>query len=201
MSEELDHNTFDLLDAITGRTYPEHSVKVSFDEKSAFDLYEVSNRIKALEARASIRSAEEDDELRELVDVKRPDLLEKMKSLTYTFLLRGVTRDARQELIDLADERYPAPQDADERAKVARERAEFVENQTWLMHIVSITNPQGQTNAALDEDTIQMFRDQAPLVAVNRVAGGIQDLTRGAKSGFETLAQDPDFLSERSPEA
>lgn len=200
MTEELDHNTFDLLDAISGRSYPEHEVRVSFDEKKAFDLYQTDNRIKILSVMVHL-SDEEKAELERLRDEVRPQLISDLKSSTYTFKLRGVSRDARDEVVELADKEYPKERDARGRVVPDKNRAEYIENQYWLLHIVSITNPQGKTNADLDSETVQLFRDQAPVFAVEAVAAGIRELIEGSKAGFESLAQDTDFLSERSPEA
>ena len=42
---ELDHKTFDLAAALSGRTFPEDTFPVWFDEKSAYELVKANREI------------------------------------------------------------------------------------------------------------------------------------------------------------
>lgn len=194
MTDELNVATFDIADMFAGITYPQDEVVVYTNPGVAYDLHKLSQE--------AIRVVQEGDEKRASeLDEEQKALVRKGETSRYVIHLRGQSRDNRRALIDQVREEFPVEVDFLGREKANAGADELFANLTWALHIEKIVAPNGAVKAVPEVSDVKILRGQLPDSEVAKVEKGIQNLTEGAKSGFETLAQEHDFLYSASPEA
>lgn len=194
MTEALDFKTFDVADMFAGVTYPESEVPIYTDQGIAYEF----NKL-AQESADAVR--EKDEKKAKEIEKRREALIKRAESNRYVFHLRGQSRDNRDAILRGVKEEFPPEVDIFGRQKVNAEADALYVNRYWALHITKIVRPDGAAIVAPDEGTIKVIRGQAADSEVDKIEAAIQELTEGAKSGFESLAQEHDFLSSASPEA
>ena len=189
MTDDLDIKTFDLTEVLTGRGYPEVEVPVYFDESAAFAIYELRQKVRGL--------SDEDKGFKE-ANARLEELISGLNDQRYVFTLRGVPMQTQKDLFKRAKAQFKPQEKKGE--DIADEAAELYANLVWAAHIVKITAPNGAVQVSPSVETIELLRAKAPAAAQSAIEAGIQELTVGAKAGFERAAQAVDFLSEPSLE-
>lgn len=189
-----DHESFDLIAAIQGISYPEETVEVYLDDNIMYLLDK---------AKSALRKAEilgqEDDKAR--LEEEIENLRDAASGVRFQFLLRAQPRRIHQAATREALKRFPEEKDVFGRVIEDDERDEFFTNRLWALHIVEITSPSGAKQVGLSEEEVQSFRDLAPRSAQNAIQRTLDGLYKGADQGYEAMIQDNDFLSGASPEA
>lgn len=194
MTEALDFKTFDVADMFAGISYPTEIVPFYTDQGIAYEFHKL-----AQEAVEVVRSGDE-KQGREL-DERREELIKKAEAGRYEIHLRGTSRDARDEVLKGVRAKFPVERDFLGRETPNAEADTVYVNRYWALHIEKIVRPDGAVIVAPDEAAISVIRGNAPDSEIDKVEAAIQELSGGAKSGFESLAQEHDFLSSASPEA
>lgn len=194
MTETLNAASFDIADMFTGISYPTEVVPFYTDQAIAYEFNKLSQD--ALDA-----INRKDEEAGREIEARRESLLKKAEANRFEIHLRGQSRDRRQAVRDAVDAEYPSEPDIFGRVKVNPKGDEVFVNRYWALHVERIVSPNGGMLAAPSEADIKALRGQSPDSELAKVEAAIQNLTEGAKSGFESLAQEHDFLSSASPEA
>lgn len=187
-------STFDIAEMFEGQTFPEEIVTVYMDEG-------VNHSFAKLLERATEALRSRDEELARQVEAEEKALKEQAESKKYVFHLRGASRDKRKAILDTLRADFPPTKGWTGQESFSPEAEEAFANRTWSLHIEKIVSPSGAINTAPSEADIALIRGKAPDAALAAIEAGIQSLTEGAKSGFEALVQEHDFLSSASPEA
>lgn len=194
MTEALDFKTFDVADMFAGISYPEDSVPFYTDQAIAYEFHKLSqDALEAVHAKDEKRAKE--------IEERREVLIKKAESNRYTFHLRGQSRDSRDAVLKSVQEKFPVERDFLGREIPNGEADELYINSYWALHITKIEKPDGSVLVAPDAAAIKIIRGNSPDSEIDKVEAAIRELTGGAKSGFESLAQEHDFLSSASPEA
>lgn len=193
MTEAPDFKTFDVADMFSGIAYPTEVVSFYTNSKIAYEFNKLSKEAADAVVRKDETAAREIQERQEA-------LVKQAESNRYEIHLRGQSRENRQHVLDAVRGEFPAEKDFLGREEIAPEADEAYINRIWALHIEKIVRPDGAILLS-DEASIKVIRGNAPDSELAKVEKAIQGLTEGAKSGFESLAQEHDFLSSASPEA
>lgn len=184
---ELDHKTFDLAAALSGRSFPEDSFDVWFDEGLAYDLAKVN-----FEIDKAVRAKQDETELL----LQAQEIRDKLDESKYVFTLRGITNAVKRAILFSVSEKHNVKP-----GKPLTEEAflDYRANEI-AAYVVNITAPSGET-FRLSPDEARLLVDQAPDYVLGQILNSIESLEKGAKSGYELAASDVDFLSKPSQEA
>lgn len=194
MTDALNAQTFDIADMFAGVSYPTEVVPFYTDQAIAYEFHKL--------AQESLDAVREKDEAKgQAIVERRDDLIRKAESNRYEIHLRGQSRDNRDAILKSVRAKFPVERDFLGREAPNPEADELYINKFWALHIERIVAPNGAIVAAPDEVAIKVLRGNSPDSEIDKVERAIQELSSGAKSGFESLAQEHDFLSSASPEA
>jgi hypothetical protein len=194
MTDALDFKTFDVADMFAGVSYPKTVVPFYTDAGIAYEFHKLAG-----EALDAVR--EKDEEAGREIEERRDALIKKAESNRYEIHLQGQSRDNRDAVLKSVRAKFPVERDFLGREAPNPEADEVYINKFWALHIEKIVRPDGAIITAPDEAAVKVIRGNAPDSEIDKVEAAIQELSSGAKSGFESLAQEHDFLSSASPEA
>lgn len=190
----MDPKTFDLVAVLAGRNYPETTATVYFDEAAGL---EIANRDKELQRLSNLGKADEYTALEEVQNAA----IEALKDQAFTFTIRGVSRKVKSDVVKQVMAEHPSERNAFGVAEPNPAADERITELIWQTHIVGVTSPTGETTGQPDEDTVKQLLGLLPQSAYLAIEKAINEVTEGAKSGFEIAARDADFLSGASPKA
>lgn len=184
----VDAKTFDLAAVFSGNAFPKDTVDVYLNEEIAYRIHGINKEL------GKPDTLSDEGKVKKLQDDLKA-LAKKAEESHYVIHLTGVSRQDRKGALAEALEKYPAETDAFGRTKQDAKANEFLSNLVWKLHVEKIVNPEGAELEPSLEDII-IFRDNAPDSVIDAVEAGIAELSEGVKSGFETIVQEHDFLSQ-----
>lgn len=184
-----DFKTFDLTQALSGRSYPETSVDVYFDEDAAYTAA-VLNRERE---RPGLTLA-----AAEVLDGRIEEAAKKFKKSKYVFHLKGVPPRVRKAI---TTETLKILGEGGGTAADAYEAEEIRAAKTWAAHIVRIEDPSGAQKIGLTEEDARDLLGNLPDAAIQAVDEEIGELLERASVGIDVALADTDFSSAVSPEA
>lgn len=182
---DLNPKTFDLVAALAGRTYPEETVPVFFDEALSYRLEQLEKKI---------RLEGDSKTLKELTSL-RDELLEKAKAATIKVHIKSVPSDIIKATYDKLDADFPVETGTFGQVKSNPEREAATVPRVWELYIQSIEGPDGSVLEPVTQADIKMFTDKAPDSAVRAVDRAIDALRTDSQKGYESAIRDLDFLS------
>lgn len=195
MTETLNPATFDIADMFAGVSYPTEVVPFYTNSEVAYEFNKLAQEAVDAVARKDKAAAED-------IASRQEKLVKAAEAHRYEIHLRGQSRDNRTALTNAVNAAFPPGEpDIFGRREPNPEADEVYVNRYWALHIEKIVAPNGAVKAAPSEADIRALRGRAPDSEIAKVEAAIQELTAGAKSGFESLAQEHDFLSSASHEA
>lgn len=188
--------TFDLIGAIEGSTFPETTVRFLFDSAAATSIAQTNLELQKLLALG--RS----DEYETLEKVYF-DAIEALEPVTFKVTVKSVPRKVKKAVFAELDAAHPPKVNVltgIEEQSV--DRIEFYNVLNWRAHIIRFEDPQGRVvDGPLDRDLIQKLLDNAPEASIAAIENAIEELETGSKAGYEQAVRNIDFLSEASQEA
>lgn len=193
LTEALNPQTFDVSEMFAGISYPTEQVPFYTDSKVAYEF----NKLSKEAADAVVRK---DEEASKDIEKRHEALIKQAEANRYIIHLRGQSRDNRQAILNAVRAEFPAEKDFLGRETIDPQADEIYINRIWALHIERIERPDGAILLS-DEAAIKILRGNSPDSELAKIERAIQELSEGAKSGFESLAQEHDFLSSASPEA
>lgn len=190
MTEEVtnapDATTLNLADILSGISYPKDRVTVYLNPAVAYELSKVAKLI---------AQGGDADRILELESIQ--DKLEaEGKEAALTFHLTGASRHDKENVLKSVMDEFPVENDVFGRPKNQPEADEVYANRRWALHIEKIEYSNGASIENPSAADLNVFRGQAPDFSVDQVERAIVALESGEKSGFESLAQGHDFLSQ-----
>lgn len=191
MTDAPNHETFNILDALEGVTYPTDTVPVSFDAKLMHLIADTDKEIADL---VLLKRHDEAEQLQRELD----NLKEQAKETFFTFEIRAVDRGLLRAQEAKALKKYPEEKDIFNRVERDRQREEYSEILYLSLHVISVTSPSGAKQLLFDEETARQFVAKAPAASVNALMTRIQELYQGSNKGYEDSIKDLDFLSGAS---
>lgn len=193
---DVDSQSFDLIQALDGISYPEETFPIFFDSKSAQKLYSVNRRLDATDPTS--------EEFKEL-EKEFLDLVNEFKGSRYEVTIRGLSSEHYQDAIEvLLKEVQAFSKNSDPGAAQRVEVENFIETRTeqllWAQHIVKITDPQGRVRAPITNEEATALYNRLPEESQKEVSRQIEEMKSRTSSGYEIGITDFDFLSEPSQE-
>lgn len=160
--------TFSILDRLQNRGMPEEEVSIYLDEKLGWTLLRLE------EKHANTTNV---DQLKQL-DEDIATVRDALKASTYTVLLRGMTNETYDAVIDTALESYPYeyveslhPLTGQKvKELVASEEREALFNNLFLAEaIVHFRDPEGALDENITVETVALIKKIAPVDAIRRI--------------------------------
>jgi hypothetical protein len=167
--------TFNIVNVLKDRGYPESSVVVYLDESSAYA---------AAIAKEKIITAKEGEDVSAL-QAEHDLLLEKLRESAVTFYLRGLSESARDSALRQAKKKYPVEFTKDinpmtgewsKDEKESQERDELFTDLLWHNSVVKIEDAEGNVQENLGYADVRDMRSMLPLAAGARVTDAINKL-------------------------
>lgn len=190
---DLNHETFDIRDALGGRTYPKDSILVHQDAATDYLIAESNETV------GKLRKVGDKEGARELEERIR-GLVEEAGKTALTFHVQAIADDERDLLVDAALAKYPEELDALGRPKENNDRSNYFTNLLWAAHIKSIEAAGGKDDE-VDVDKVVALRASLPGHAKRQVTDAIDNLYQGAARGYQQAIQETGFSSAVSPGA
>lgn len=194
MTDALDASTFDLADMFAGISYPKTVIPVYTNPGVGYEINKLTQ-----EAKDAVLL--KDEEKAEEVSKRHSELVKESEKYRYEFTLQGHSKDEREAILDKVREQHPPTDNWMGQEKFSAEGDRLYINLTWALHIAQIKAPNGAVNVAPGAEGIEVLRAKLPDSEQKKIEAAIQELSEGTKAGFETLAQEHDFLSGASVEA
>lgn len=194
MTDALNAATFDLADMFAGISYPKTVLPVYTNPGVGYEM----NTLSAESKEAVL--LQDEDKAREIAE-RRERVIAESEKYRYEFTIQGHSKDERDAILDKVREQHPPTEDWMGREKFSAEGDRLYINLTWALHIAQIKAPNGAVNVAPGAEGIEVLRAKLPDSEQKKIEAAIQELSEGTKAGFETLAQEHDFLSSASVEA
>lgn len=176
--------TFDLAEALAGRTYPTDTVNVFLDEHKMYVL-----------SKALMAASQDPGSVDKENEVSR--LMEEFRSEAYIVTIRGVDPELVNAIMDELNEEFPLVSDAFGRFKMSSERAYAFQRRLWSLYVIEIKDPKGAVISPPTEEHLAMFRNKAPEAAIKAVDDAIETMRAGTEAAYKTTVSDLAFLSKR----
>lgn len=195
----LNHETFDLAEALAGQNYPQEDIHVPFSHVIGYEIKKQSDIVKALELKRSVEAISQEDvqEAQDLLDEMIRDAADSL----FTVTLRAVPRALRMAEREKAYAKYELETDMLGREKPNEKRDEMFTNSDWALHIIQIKDPSGRVLRDLDEKKAAYLRGNIPNWSSEKIGEAIKGFYLDSAEGFEIQAQETGFLSAASREA
>lgn len=185
---ELNHKTFDLAAVLSGINFPEHTVTVYLDERVGFEIYRAEEALRNAEIRGN------EDALKKIA-AEIDALKEKRKDVAYKVTVRGIPESTRKACDTQARKEHPVDYNFMGQATPDPARDDLYNHLLWVASVVRFEAADGSV-AVVTEDLVKQLREEAGRSVIQIISRAIDELVTGTKAGFESDAQDVDFLSE-----
>lgn len=189
---EPNPNILDLSDVLAGIGFPEEVVDVYFDESIGYEIYKAEKALRLAEIKGN-------EETLKRVSEDLDKLKEQVKGTAFKVTVRGLPESTRKACDKRAKDEFPVEYSFMGQPEPSSERDDLYNSLLWGQSIVKVEDPSGAVGVP-DEKFIMQLREKAGRTVIATISGAIDELVTGAKSGFESSAQDVDFLSDASPE-
>jgi hypothetical protein len=167
--------TFNILNLLRERAYPEYAVTVYIDEAAAFAGGEIDELI---------ASTKDDAEVEKLTD-RRDEIIAELKKSAITFHLKGISESRRNDLLKQAKKKYPIEYTRDvnpmsgemvKDEKPSPERDELFTDFLWQASISKIEDAEGNTQENIGFADVSNMRSMLPLASIARVTEAIEKI-------------------------
>ena len=198
--------TFNIVNVLQNRSYPETQVSVVLDEGLVYQAAILNEDIEELENKLSVSKSSEKvkAKLDDLIN-KRDSMREELFKSMHTFYLMGIAEGSREKLYADARKKYPIeymPKNdlsgilsGDSREeKESPERDSLFTDYLWQSHIKKIVNNDGDEQSDFSYATISAMRNNLPLSATIIINEAIEKL-RSASALF-VMSTGEDFLAK-----
>lgn len=150
-----DKNTFNVLDAIQGRSYPQDIVTIYTDTNAAYEIHNIEKHIADL-------GNDEAEQINKL-DEQITTLKQRIKDTALTFRLRGIGRDLKEAINDEARLLFPWTDKTNPDPVDQGIGAEWVNRSFLAAHIVDVTDALGNVDEHMwDEAQVETLRKSIP---------------------------------------
>ena len=183
---ELDHKTFDLIEALRGTAFPEHTFPVWFDSKAAYDVDRLAREFEV---------AGEDDRSR--LEGELREARQRLGESRYEITVRGFPTHIAEAITQSVMKKYNIRPGQ----PLSSAALDAYTNKLWATYIVQVESPTGEILSPVSQAEVEALLELAPADAINRIRSGIGTLEGGVSRGFELAASSTDFLSDASLEA
>lgn len=186
--------TFNIIEVLSERGYPEDEVIVYFDESIGY---------KAASIKAEMDLTNPSEKKYKELEAKLDELVAKLQDSKYVFTVRGISEGKRDELYKIAVEKFPVEYSETKNAFTGEVKKEAISSEQrdelftallWSAHIIKITAPNGDVQDILQPQDAETLRKSMPLAANAAINKAIENI-RAATAVF-MMSVDEDFLAK-----
>ncbi len=193
VDEAKQPGTFNIVSVLQNRNYPKTEISVMLDDSLAYEAAMIMEKINELDAKIgknkmSVKQQEE----REGLLASKDAILDKMADCYYTVEISGISEGVREEVFAEAKKRYPVEYenansisdllsgDSKKVEKESPERDNLFTDFLWQKSIISVTDPDQNTQTEFSYSAIKAMRNQFPLSAIIRINEAIEKMRSSA---------------------
>lgn len=191
---ELDHETFDIRDILSGRTFPEDTCTVHLDAKADFEINRLNNEV------STLRLNRKPEEAREL-EAKIVKLQAAAASTAIKVTVRAIPDELRSTLRNEVLELFPEERNVLGQVEPNTERDLLWTRRLWQAHIIELEVTDRGVDRDISLEKVVSIRASVPEYGLQLIANTIEGLYKGAAAGYEQSAQETAFSSAASHEA
>lgn len=199
---------FKILDVIKDRAYPTENIDVFIDEELAYAAAMLEEEIARLnnEADKSVLNPEELEALiekREKIIAEKDELMKQIGGTVYTFTITGISEGKRDDMLKLANDKYPIEYRTDSNAFTGEKTRQEIESpernklfteMLWQAHITRITAPDGSVQDGISIEDAQELRRSLPIATIGKLTEAIEKLR--VTTAVFMMTVDEDFLAK-----
>lgn len=199
--------TFNILQVLQGRGYPETQVDIYLDESAIYAMSLAQEELDGLDQALGTKGeTEKKKKIRERITGELESAREKVSASHYIVHLMGVSEGKREEVYRQATKKYPVEYEKDNglsgilsgdskrEEKDSPERDSLFTDLLWQEHIKKIVSPDGEEQEDFPYSTIREMRNTFPLSATIKINEAIAKL-RTSTAVF-TMETGEDFLAK-----
>lgn len=192
-----DANIFDLRDVLLELEPERDTVDIWFDRKGSDELTALEKRIGSFRLSDDEKQRKLDEKALEKIVNEYASKLKDYQDKKYTFHLRSIPREMKQEITLAALEAVPYRRDAFGRDDVSQEFKRNIKTDELVLQAYTekIVNPAGAEQVEPPLEVIEVFNRRAPESAIKKLLEAIQKLNDDSELQRHGH-QDPDFLSK-----
>jgi len=185
---------FSIINAIQDRAYPHDEVNIYLDEQTAYEASLVKTKLNSTDVL---------DNEYEAIEAELNKLLKTLEKSKYVFTITGISEGKREEIYDIATEKYPVEYRETKNnftGETKREEIENVERDNfftsliWAAHITKIVDPEGNVQGALSPEEADTLRLSLPLASSSMINKSIETIRSSTALFMYTV--DEDFLAK-----
>jgi hypothetical protein len=199
--------TFNIVEVLQGRGYPQSVVDVYLDESAMYDMAVAKEELEKLDLEVGRKTETEANK------AKREDILSNIESISkrilaskYSIHLMGISEGKREDYYRQALKKYPREYqtgnalsglmggEPNRVEKESPERDALFTDYLWQGCISKIVSPEGDEQSEFAYSTIRSMRETFPLNAIVKINEGIDKL-RAATALF-SMGTGEDFLAK-----
>lgn len=173
-----------LKQVLAGIEFPEETITVFLNAKQMY-LYSKAKR--------EWDSDPVNDEKRQVVEAYESAFENEALKVT----VRDIPLSTRRAVVKKVRSEFPPSENMFGAPIDTPEGFEEINTRLWALYIVSMEH--NGKSVSVEPDDIRTLRESAPDVTLEAISNAIDQLTEGAKSGYEQIVQAPGFLSQPSP--
>ena len=167
--------TFNIVNLLRDRAYPEQSVTVYLDEQAAYAGGEIDSRI----------ATTADDAEVERLTGERETIVEQLKKSAVTFHLKGLTESRRNDMLKQAKKKYPIEYTREmnpmtgesiREEKDSAERDELFTDFLWQASILRVEDSEGNIQENFGYSDIREMRSNLPLASSAKITEAIEKI-------------------------
>lgn len=207
VDEAKSPGTFNIVDVLQGRGYPNTSTEVYLNESAIYELSTQREKLAELEKRSlKGKESEAKKNEREKVESNIEQAQSDILASKFIVHLRGISEGRREELYKQCVKKYPIEYEGnngmssllgvknEKVEKESPERDQLFTDFLWQEHLVKIVDPEGNEQSEFAYSTIRTMRETFPLNAMVKVNEAIEKL-RAATALFD-IETGEDFLAK-----
>lgn len=199
--------TFNIVEVIKDRAYPEAKVSVMLDEASAYEASLLKEELDELEKNINGKSATKAQAARisDLTD-KLEEIADSMRKSSYVFHIKGISEGQRESLFAEARKKYPVEYEknndisamlgnqGERKEKESPERDNLFTDFLWKEHIKMVQDPEGNEQLDFSYSDIKELRQGLPLGALAKINSAIEKIR--ASTAIFMMETGEDFLAK-----
>lgn len=202
VDEVTSPKTFNILDAISKRSYPHDVVNVFLDEQLAYDAYALNDEVHELQE----LSINDKDAAAKLVEVEKKftEAVDKLEASRIEFHVYGLSEGDREDIYNISVKEFPIEYEESKNPYTGESVKNEVENKDrdklfttllWVAQIRKIVSPDGSVQEGLTKKDVEELRRNLPIASIASINEAI-DKVRAATATF-MIKVNQDFLAKR----
>lgn len=202
VEEVTSPKSFNVIDAISNRSYPHTTVNVFLNEELAYEASVLEDEIDDLQPRAV--NDESAAAKLDVLEKKRDAIVAELEASCLVFHVYGISEGDREDIYNIAVKDFPVEYEESKNPYTGEsvkneidnvERDRLFTTLLWQAQIRKIVASDGAEQSDMTKDDVEKLRRQLPIAALGSINQAIEKV-RIATASF-MLKVNQDFLAKR----